>query len=63
MRCACGSVGVVVGVVDWEMSVGVGVQLEMSCCVGGADANFLGGSSVIISIGVGWVSGYESRGR
>ena len=41
----------------WVGSVDVGVGFAMSCCVGGADADFVGGSSVMISIGVSWVSG------
>ena len=56
MRGAGGPVGVGVGVFVWVGSVGVGVGLAMSCCVGGADADFIGGSSFRMSLGVGQVS-------
>ena len=49
-----GPVGV--GVVVWVGSVGVGVGFAMSCCVCGADADFVGGSSLMVSIGTGSVS-------
>ena len=51
-----GPFGVGAGVVVWLGSVCVGVGLAMSCCVGGADADFVVGSSLMMSIGVGSVS-------
>ena len=56
MRGAGGHVGVGVGVVVWVRSVEVELELAMSGCVVGADATFVGGSSVMMSIGVSWVS-------
>ena len=63
MRGACGPVGIGVGVDVWVGSVGVGVGLAISCCVEGADADFVGGSSVMMSIVVGSVSGRRRRWR
>ena len=63
MRGSCGTVGIGVGVDVWEGSVGVGVGLAILCCVGGADTDFVGVSSVMMSIGVGSVSGRGRRGR
>ena len=63
MRVAAGPIGVGVNVGVWEGSVGVGVGLAISCCVGGANADLVGGSLGMMSIGVGSVSGYASCGR
>ena len=40
--------------------MGVGVGLSIRCCVGGADADFVCGSSVMMSI---WVCSVSGRGR
>ena len=53
MRGACGPSGIGGGVDVWAGCVGVGVGLAISCCVGCADADFVEGSSVMMSIGVG----------
>ena len=63
MRVAAGAIGIGVGIGVWVGSVGVCVGLAMSCCVGGAGADLVVGSSVMLSIGVGSVSGYASCGR
>ena len=63
MRHVRGPIGVGIGVVVWVGSVDVGVGLAMSCCVGGADADFVGASSLMMSIGEGSVSESVSRGR
>ena len=59
-RVAAGPDGVGVGVIVLEGSVIVGVGLAMRFCVGGADADFAGKSSGIMSIGVAVVSGHSS---
>ena len=59
----CGTIGVGVGIGVLEGSMGVGVGLAMRCCVGGADADLVGRSTGMMSIGAGSVSGYASCGR
>ena len=63
MRGAWGPVRIGVGVDVLEGSVGVGVGLAIRCCVGGADADFVGASSVMMSIVACSVSGRGRRGR
>ena len=63
MRGACFSDGMGVVVIVWEGSVGVGVGMARRCCVGVAYAVFVEGSSGMMSIGAGSVSGYASCGR
>ena len=59
----CGPVEVGGGVLVWEGSAGVDVGLVMSCCVWGADADFVLGSPLMMSIVVGSVSVWGSRGQ
>ena len=63
MRVVAGHIVVGVGVGVWEGSVGVGVGLAMRACVGGADVDLVVGSSGMMSLGAGSVSGYASFGR
>ena len=62
MRGACCPAGIGGGVDVCEGSVGVGVGLVISWCVGGADAVFVGASSVMMPIVVGSVSYAEDVG-
>ena len=50
MRVAVGAVVVGVGADVWECAVGVVVGLAMSCCVGGAEADLVVGSSGMIPL-------------